>query len=171
MNDDGDDEEVEMVELAMESGWIADAPQHVQDSAKELLHQFSLASLYLSGVGERVPNHQHDGGECQLEGILRRDMESATMLVAVADTIHGAILRIGLIESIKKTTNMGMDLDILRDVGRSVLSALLLAGIRYGQEHPNAFLQGVEESDLASELERVLAGLANDQSSEGDDKK
>lgn len=161
-----DDDDEPFAAMPIDTSWLDGAPEDLSTKARELIDHFNASMLYVHSANETIRAASEDLDKVPVWA------GEAAMLLGLADSIITAVLKIAAIESIKAAPrfNAGaMDPDIVQAVGRSVIAPFLLAGVRYGQQHPDAFMAGVTELDLSSAVEAVLRGLADDQTSEGDE--
>lgn len=130
----------------MDSEFLDDLEGEAKEQAKELLTELSIGSLWLNytmSKDEEDPGHQ-----------------SGHMLIGVAHAATDAVMRIAQIESAKSGV-LGIAPEIVLGVGRSVFSALLLAGVRFGQRHPDAFggaISAGEVDELMTNILDILKG-------------
>lgn len=140
-----------MASLPMDMEWLEEFPEAQQKTIRDMLDEFNTAMFYLSsaiGSDEESEHHQQ-----------------AHLLVGFTDAMVKATLRITQMESARLGT-IGLDPELMISIQRSLFGALLLAGIRYGQHHPDAYLAGGAQ-DLAAEVQQLLDGLTTGKSEEG----
>jgi hypothetical protein len=139
----------------IDADWIGELPDHLAAQARELIDGFTTASLWLKGAVER----DHDD-EVHLQGFL---------LLGLTNMLAEGSLRIAQIES-ARAGDVGIRADILEAVQRSMFAGLLLSGIRFGQQHAEAFLE-YRPGDFAGLLEdlKKLQGEAGEAGPGGSD--
>lgn len=144
--------------VPLNTNFLADAPKEAVDIGEEILARFNEAVLYLVNLSEHFPD------EADFDKTQPVPLIEAAVAFGLGETAQEAILRIAQIESAKHGT-LGIDPDLVMVLAKHLLGAYLIAGVRYGQAHPNAFL-GAGEQELAS-IQSELERLVNDQPEEG----
>lgn len=124
--------------LPIDTEWLEELPEELAKEAHELLSQFTTAALWMKTAMERKDSDLHEQGH---------------MAWGLASSLlHGSYL-IAQIES-ARGGEIGINHDVLEGVQRSMFSGLIVACVRYGQSHPNTFLEFNHE-----EIAEMLRGL------------
>lgn len=140
-----EEQPVDMSAIPLDSSWMDGAPEHVKETAAELLTEFNSAMLYLHAATQRPESdYVH---------------EAAHAVLGSVDSLINATFRIAQIET-AKSGELGINMQVVIAVQRTMLSAFTLAGIRYGQRHPDAYLAeeihpGEIEEAIEAELRRL----------------
>lgn len=149
------DEEVPdgMMAMPMDLGWLQNYPDEQQKQVYDLLQEFNTAMFYVStSVTADEDTAMHQQGHVLLG--FTHHMTLASLRICQMETAQAG--------------HLGLDNDLLVAIQRSLFGALLLAGIRYGQHHPDAFLADGPH-DLSEEIQRLIDGLAKGEPEEGKD--
>jgi hypothetical protein len=146
-------EREEMGEIPIDPQMLAMLTDDEREAVDEILTKLGEAGMYLSNHLSRP-----DYGDMRVFGILgliwvKAGLSGATML-AVKD---GRPMQVGAQDM---ETAMG-----------SLFSSVLLAGIRYGQAHPNAYTgaEGMNEGDMLAAIEALIAGAHEGPANGGSD--
>lgn len=127
--------------FSMDNSWMEELPPRLRETGHQLLEGFTTASLWIKGALER-----EEEDTVHLQSLL---------LLGVSNMLTEGSIRIAVIESARAGEVAGIRPEILEAVQRSMFASLLLSGIRYGQEHPEAFLE-YQPADFARLIEELI---------------
>lgn len=134
--------------------WLDDLhSDESREYAKELLDSFNTASLWIKyALDKPEDDPMHD---------------QAHVLIGLTDTLVRGTHLIAQIETAKHG-DLGINVELMQVVQRSMFSGLLLAGIRFGQQHPEGFLE-FDPEVITATLQAVLEELSKGGEAEDDE--
>lgn len=144
--------------MPLPTEWLEELHFEVnKDAAKELLTAFNSAAIWLKFALDKPEDDMlHD---------------QAHVIVGLTDTLVKGSLLIAQMETAKHG-ELGIEGEILETVQRSMFAGLILAGIRFGQNHPEGFLEfdpRTIAATLAAVLEELVRGGEAEDSTDDED--
>jgi hypothetical protein len=142
-----DEEPISRLEgFSADVGWLNSLGNDGRKLARGMLDSFSSCSMFMKAAIEKEDAAVHD---------------EANALMHVVHMILDASFRMAQIET-AKAGDLGLDLQIVQNVQQSLISAMVLAGIRYGQENPSALMGGPITQMLDALVQEVMRSLTEE---------